>query len=235
MQHPSLFTHFPICFCYLLTLLYWLMPWPPVWKHTSPHLLRCSLLLNLGLTMQAPWLFKPKIYRIYKDSPSQLSLYIYRSAWNFCAIRIPKAKSSFYENMSEESHFFSYWQMFLVLSQKSNNFCNLPFLFSICSDGSTACSPTNKANLFGCQFCINSLFKDSHAPDPTSLLLSYPISSPIISTCKVSPRGCWWAGSRSLPTFRLIHKSWTYPSTWKNALVQPVPMNLILPTTALLL
>ena len=34
---------------------------------------------------------------------------------------------------------------------------------------------------------------------------------------------CWWAGSRSLPTFCLIHKSWTYPSTGKNALIQPVP------------
>ena len=76
--------------------------------------------------------------------------------------------------------------MFLVLIQKIfNNFCNSSFPSLIHPDGSIACSPTDKANLFGSYFSANSSFSDSNAPDPPTQPLSNPIPSIIISAGKV--------------------------------------------------
>ena len=66
-----------------------------------------------------------------------------------------------------------------------NNFCNSSFPSLIRPDGSIACSPTDKANLFGSYFSANSSLSDSNAPDPPTQPLSNPIPSIIISAHKV--------------------------------------------------
>ena len=75
---------------------------------------------------------------------------------------------------------------FWSLSKKIfNNFCNSSFPSLIRPDGSIACSPTDKANLFGSYFSANSSLSDSNAPDPPTQPLSNPIPSIIISARKV--------------------------------------------------
>ena len=66
-----------------------------------------------------------------------------------------------------------------------NNFCNSSFPSLICSDGSIACFPTDKANLFGSYFSANSSLSDSNAPDSPTQPISNPIPSIIISARKV--------------------------------------------------
>ena len=126
-----------------------------------------------------------------------------------------------------------------------NNFCNSSFPSLIRPDGSIACSPTDKANLFGSYFSANSSLSDSNAPDPPTQPLSNPIPSIIISARKVRrvlhslktdkasgpdgvpPRFLKEFAEELAPVlcrlFRLILISCTYPSSWKHALVQPVP------------
>ena len=126
-----------------------------------------------------------------------------------------------------------------------NNFCNSSFPSLIRPDGSIACSPTDKANLFGSYFSVNSSLSDSNAPDPPTQPLSNPIPSIIISARKVRrvlrslktgkasgpdgipPRFLKEFADELVPVlcrlFRLILISCTYPSSWKHALVQPVP------------
>ena len=129
---------------------------------------------------------RERAYRSYKDSPSELSLNIFRSARNRCAIQIRRAKSAFYKQKVEKLSSSPTDKCFWSLAKKlSNNFCNSTFPPLIRSDGSIACSPTDKANLFGSQFSSNSSLNDSHAPDPPTLPLSNPMPSPIISARKV--------------------------------------------------
>ena len=126
-----------------------------------------------------------------------------------------------------------------------NNFCNSSFPSLIHPDGSIACSPTDKANLFGSYFSANSSLSDSNAPDPPTQPLSNHIPSIIISGRKVRRVLCSLktdkaSGPEGIPPrflkefanelapvlcrlFRLIFISFTYPSSWKHALVQPVP------------
>ena len=126
-----------------------------------------------------------------------------------------------------------------------NNSCNSNFPSLIRPDGSIACSPTDKANLFGSYFSANSSLSDSNAPDPPTQPLSNPIPSIIISARKVrrvlrSLKTDKASGPDGIPPrflkefadelapvlcrlFRLILISCTYPSSWKHALVQPVP------------
>ena len=136
--------------------------------------------------------------------------------------------------------------MYICLSKKIfNNFCNSSFPSLIRPDGSIACSPTDKANLFGSYFSPNSSLSDSNAPDPPTQPLSNPIPSIIISARKVrrvlrSLKTNKASGPDGIPPrfrkefadelapvlcrlFRLILISCTYPSSWKHALVQPVP------------
>ena len=74
--------------------------------------------------------------------------------------------------------------MFLVLIQKTSSTTSVT-LALIRPDGSIACSPTDKANLFGSYFSANSSLSDSNAPDPPTQPLSNPIPSIITSGRKV--------------------------------------------------
>ena len=69
--------------------------------------------------------------------------------------------------------------------KKSSTTSNSSFPSLIRLDGSIACSPTDKANLFGSYFSANSSLSDSNAPDPSTQPLSNPIPSIIISARKV--------------------------------------------------
>ena len=136
--------------------------------------------------------------------------------------------------------------MFLVLIQKNlNSLHNSSFPSLIRPDGSIACSPTNKANLFGSYFSANSSLSDSNTPDPPTQPLSNSMPFIIISARKVHrvlhslkigkasgldgipPRFLKEFAGELTPVlchlFRLILISCTYPFSWKHALVQPVP------------
>ena len=60
-----------------------------------------------------------------------------------------------------------------------NSFCSPNFLPPICPDGSVACSPTDKGNLFGSHFA-NSSLSDSNAPDPPTQPLANSMRSIIM-------------------------------------------------------
>ena len=164
-----------------------------------------------------------------------------------CSAKLRRARSSFRKRKIDKLNSSPTEKCFRSLSQKIfNNFCNSSFPSLIRPDGSVACSPTDKANLFGSYFSANSSLSNSNAPDPPTQPLSIPIPSIIIISARKVRRVL-----RSLKTdkasgpdgvplrflkefaeelapvlcslFRLILISCTYPSSWKHALVQPVP------------
>ena len=69
--------------------------------------------------------------------------------------------------------------------KSSTTSVTLSFPSLIHPDGSIACSPTDKANLFGSCFSANSSLSNSNAPDPPTQPLSNSIPSIIISVHKV--------------------------------------------------
>ena len=185
------------------------------------------------------------VHRSYQVSPSELTHATFISARNRCSAKIRRARSSFRKRKINKLNSSPTEKCFWSLSKKIfNNFCNSSFPPLIRPDGSTACSPTYKANLFGSYFSANSSLSDSSAPDPPTQPLSNPILSIIISAHKVCRVFCSLktdkaSGPDGIPPrflkefaeelapvlchlFRLILISCTYPS-WKHALVQPVP------------
>ena len=113
-------------------------------------------------------------HRSYQASPSELTHATFISARNRCSVKLRRARSSFRKrkidmlNSSTEKCFWS------LSKEIFNNFCSSSFPSLIHPDGSKACSPTNKANLFGSYFSANSSLSDSNAPDPTTKPLSIP-------------------------------------------------------------
>ena len=127
---------------------------------------------------------------------------------------------------------------------KNIDFCNSSFPSLVCPDGSIACSPTDKTNLFGSYFSADSSLSDSYAPDPPTQTLSNPIPFIIISASQVRwvlrslkpgkvsdpdgmpPSFLKEFADELVPVhcrlFCFILISCSYPS-WKYALVQPVP------------
>ena len=185
-------------------------------------------------------------HRSYQASPSELTHATFISARNRCSAKLRRARSSFCKRKIDKLNSSPTEKCFWSLSKKIfNNFCNPSFPSLIRPDGSIACSPTDKANLFGSYFSANSSLSDSNAPDPPTQPLSNPIPSIIISACKVrrvlrSLKTDKASGPDGIPPrflkefadelapvlcrlFRLILISCTYPSSWKHALVQPVP------------
>ena len=185
-------------------------------------------------------------HRSYQASPSELTHATFISARNRCSAKLRRARSSFRKRKIDKLNSSPTEKCFWSLSKKIfNNFCNSSFPSLIRPDGSIACSPTDKANLFGSYFSANSSLSDSNAPDPPTQPLSNPIPSIIISARKVrrvlrSLKTDKASGPDGIPPrflkefaeelapvlcrlFRLILISCTYPSSWKHALVQPVP------------
>ena len=183
-------------------------------------------------------------HRSYQASPSELTHATFISARNRCSAKLRRARSSFRKrkidklNSPTEKCFWS-------LSKKIFNNCKSSFPSLIRPGDSIACSPTDKANLFGSYFSAISSLSDSNAPDIPTQPLSNPIPSIIISARKVrqvlrSLKTDKASGPDGIPPrflkefadeltpvlcrlFRLILISCTYPSSWKHALVQLVP------------
>ena len=185
-------------------------------------------------------------HRSYQASPSELTHAAFISARNRCSAKLRRAPSSFRKRKIDKLNSSRTEKCFWSLSKKIfNNFCNSSYPSLIRPDGSIACSPTDKANLFGSYFSANSSLSDSNAPDPPPQPLSNPIPSIIISARKVRrvlrslktnkasgpdgilPRFLKEFADELAPVlcrlFHLILISCTYPSSWKHALVQPVP------------
>ena len=186
------------------------------------------------------------VHRSYQASPSELTHATFISARNRCSAKLRRARSSFRKRKIDKLNSSPTEKCFWSLSKKIfNNFHNSSFPSLIRPDGSIACSPTDKANLFDSYFSANSSLSNSNAPDPPSQPLSNPIPSIIISARKVRRMLCSLkadkaSGPDGIPPrflkefadelapvlcrlFRLILISCTYPSSWKHALVQPVP------------
>ena len=184
-------------------------------------------------------------YRSYQASPSDLTHATFISARNRCSAKIHRARSFFRKRKINKLNSSPTEKCFWSLSKKIfNNFCNSNFPSHVRPDGSIACS-TDKANICGSYFSTNSSLSDSNAPDPPTQPLSNPMPSIIISARKVCrvlrflktdkasgpdgipPRFLKEFAEELAPVlcrlFRLILISCTYPSSWKHALVQPVP------------
>ena len=106
-------------------------------------------------------------HRSYQASPSELTHATFISARNRCSAKLRRARSSFRKRKIDKLNSSPTEKCFWSLSKKIfNNFCNSNFPSLIRPDGSIACSPTDKANLFGSYFSANSSLNDSNAPDP---------------------------------------------------------------------
>ena len=185
-------------------------------------------------------------HQSYQASPSELTHATFISARSHCSGKICRAHSSFRKQKIDKLKPSPTEKCFWSLSKKIfNNFCNSSFPSLIRPDGSIACSPTGKANLFGSYFSANSSLSDSNATDSPTQPLSNPIPSIIISARKVcrvlrSLKTGKASGPDDIPPrflkefadelapvlcrlFRLILVFCTYPSSWKHLLVQPVP------------
>ena len=182
-----------------------------------------------------------------QTSPSKLTHVTFISARNHCSAKIRRACSSPCKRKIDKLNFSLTEKCFWSLSKKIfNNFSSSSFQSLIRPDGSIACSPTDKAYLFGSCFSPNSSLSDSNAPDPPAQPLSNLMPSIIIiSTRKVCralrslktdkasgpddihPRFLKEFADELAPVlchlFCLILISCTYPSSWKHALVQPIP------------
>ena len=116
-------------------------------------------------------------HRLYQASPSELTHVTFISASNRCSAKNRRAHSSFRKRKIDKLN-FSTEKCFWSLSKKIfNNFCNSSFPSLIHPDGSMACFPTDKVNLFGSYFSTNSSLSDSSAPDPPTQPLSSPTPS----------------------------------------------------------
>ena len=183
----------------------------------------------------------------YQASPSELTHATFISARNHCSAKIRRACSSFRKRIFDKLNSSPTEKCFWSQSKKIfNNFCNSSFPSLTHPHGSIACSTTGKANLFGSYFSANSSLSDSNAPDPPTQPLSNPKPSIIITAHKVrwvlhSLKTNKASGPDGIPPrflkefadelapvlcrlFCLILISCTYPSSWKHALVHPVPM-----------
>ena len=189
---------------------------------------------------------KERSHMSFQTSPSPITHTSFNSARNRCTTKLRKRKFSFIKRKTEILNSSPTEKNFWSLANKIlNNFCKSNFPPLIRPDGSIACSPTEKANLFGSLFSANSTVDDSNAPDPPTLPISNPMPAPILSARKVrrilsSLKVGKASGPDQVPTwflrefaaeiapvlcrlFRLILSTSTYPSVWKHALVQPVP------------
>ena len=117
---------------------------------------------------------------------SELTHATFISTRNRCSTKLRRACSAFRKRKIDKLNSSPTEKCFWSLSKKIfNNFCNSSFPSLIRPDGSIACSPTDKANLFGSYFSADSSLSDSNAPDLPTQPLSNPIPSIIISAHKV--------------------------------------------------
>ena len=121
-----------------------------------------------------------------RASPSELTHTTFIFARNCCSAKLRGARSSFRKRKIDKLNSSPTEKVSGPYPKKIfNNFCNSSFPSLIRPDGSIACSPTDKANLFGSYFSANSSLNDSNGPDTPNQPLSNPIPSIIISARKI--------------------------------------------------
>ena len=129
-------------------------------------------------------------HRSYQASPSELTHATFISTRNCCSAKIRRGCSFFRKRKIDKLNSSPTEKSFWSLSTKIfNNFCSSSFPSPIRPDGSIACSPTDKANLFGSYFSTKSSLIDSNAPDPPTQPLSNLI--PPSSSLLVKFAGCF--------------------------------------------
>ena len=180
-------------------------------------------------------------YQSYQASPSAQTHALFISARNHYESHTHRAKDSFHRRKSNRLTFPTGKNFWSLARKISKNFRNSSFPSLICPDGSVACSPTDKATIFGSLFSSNYTISDSNAPEPLTLPLSNPVPSLIISTCKVrrvlhslktdkapGPDGITAKVLKEFADelapvlchlFCLILNTCSYPSSWKHVVV----------------
>ena len=120
-------------------------------------------------------------HRSYQASPSELTHATFISARNCCSAKLRSARSSFRKRKIDKLNSSPTEKCFWSLSKKIfNNFCNSSFPSLIRPDGSIACSPTDKANLFGSYFSANSSLSELLILLLNPSLTLYPPSSSLL-------------------------------------------------------
>ena len=189
---------------------------------------------------------RDRAYHAWNLSKSPDTHFAYISARNHCKAVLCKAKHSFIlrkcANLSNSPKEKSFWSL---AKNISNNFCKSTFPPLFRSDDTIAVAPTEKATLFGSLFSSNSALDDSNSPPPLEAPLSLPMTLPVISSRSVQkallsletskaygpdgipPRVLKECAHQLAPViarlFRLCLTTCTFPSSWKHALVQPIP------------
>ena len=189
---------------------------------------------------------RDRAYRAMKLFPSLHSRSVFFSSRNRCKAIIRKAKRTFINKKCADLSLSPTDKSFWSLAKNiSNNFTTSSFPPLFRSDHSIANYPTEKATLFASLFSSNSTLDDSDTPPPPVSPPTEPMPLPIFSSRKVyrvlshlevgkahgpdgiTPRVLRECASELSPVlarlFRLCLKSQTFPSSWKHALVQPVP------------
>ena len=189
---------------------------------------------------------KERAHESFLTSPSVGTHASFNSARNRCTSHLRRRKFFFTKRKTSVLNSSPTEKKFWSLANKIlKNFCKSNFPPLIRPDGSIACSPTEKATLFGSLFSSNSSLDDSNASVPPTMPLSNSMPTPIISVRKVrrvlaSLKIDKASGPDRIPAwflkqfaaeiapvlsrlFRLILNTCTYPSVWKHAFVHPVP------------
>ena len=126
---------------------------------------------------------REEAHQSYQASPSEFAHATFIFARNRCSAKVHRASLSFCKRKIDKLNSSPTEKCFWSLSKKIfNNFCNSSFPSLIHPDGSIACFPADKANLYGSYFSANSSLSDSNAPDPPTQPLSnlYPPSSSLL-------------------------------------------------------
>ena len=130
----------------------WLMSPPQWWRHiSSPLTTKTFSPTNPWFDHTCPFVIqaRERTHLSYKNSLSELSLNIFRSARIHCAIQIRRAKPAFYKQSVKKLTSSPTDKCFWSLAKKlSNNICNSTFPHLITSDGSIACSPKKQSQPF---------------------------------------------------------------------------------------
>ena len=185
-------------------------------------------------------------FKAWQQSPSEISHSCYISARNNAKSVLRSAKHNFLirkcNELSSSSSESSLWSL---AKNITHNFSQSSFPPLFRADGSVATTPGDKANLFGTLFSSNSTLDDSNFPVPPVSPLSEPMPKFFICSKTVwkflkalnakkahgpdgvPPRILKECASVLAPVlarlFRRCISSRMFPSSWKHALVHPVP------------
>ena len=190
---------------------------------------------------------RDEAYQLWKSIPSPLNHANFLTARNRTSTVLDKAKRNFLKSKCQllinNPSSRTFWSL---SKQITNNFSNSSFPPLFKDESTVATTPSEKASVFLHKFATNSTLDDRAVPSPPSLPLTEPVipnfhlSNGVIQLALeqldvrkasgqdgIQPillRECSHVLAPILSKlFRLILKTSIYPSSWKHAVVQPVP------------